>query len=215
MEQAKKEFNAINKQIAELKKVCVAWQRNGVGACALRRSGAPAQRRRVGSGRRRWGPGRAAHWPADACVRGSRHRRSCRGQQQRPCTPCAGQNVHPSRWLGPSVSPHAAIPPFLHTHPPTHPLTRRLPAATRRVSHPLPQAKQDAAEQMEASKEVKARIADLEAKEKEVGAARDAALVTIGNLVHDSVPVSDDEVRVRARTGCDRGLAPAATRRWR
>lgn len=57
----------------------------------------------------------------------------------------------------------------------------------------LKKAKQDAAEQMEKSKEIKARIADLEVKDKELSAARDAALLPIGNLVHDSVPISDDE----------------------
>ncbi|KIY94472.1 seryl-tRNA synthetase [Monoraphidium neglectum] len=59
----------------------------------------------------------------------------------------------------------------------------------------LKKAKQDAAEQMEKSKEIKARIAELEEREKELSAARDAALLPIGNLVHDSVPVSNDEVR--------------------
>jgi seryl-tRNA synthetase len=48
---------------------------------------------------------------------------------------------------------------------------------------------------MEKSKEIKARIAELEEREKELSAARDAALLPIGNLVHDSVPVSNDEVR--------------------
>lgn len=47
---------------------------------------------------------------------------------------------------------------------------------------------------MEKSKEIKASIADLEQKEKDIIALRDAALVPIGNLVHDSVPISDDEV---------------------
>lgn len=46
---------------------------------------------------------------------------------------------------------------------------------------------------MEQSKAAKASIADLEQKEKDAISARDAALVAIGNLVHDSVPVSDDE----------------------
>ena len=60
---------------------------------------------------------------------------------------------------------------------------------------PCAQAKQDAAEEMEASKALKARIAELEQAEKDAGAARDAALLAIGNVVHDSVPVSDDEAR--------------------
>lgn len=53
---------------------------------------------------------------------------------------------------------------------------------------------------MEKSKATKGAIADLEQKEKDVIAARDAALLAIGNIVHDSVPVSDDEVR--AACGC-------------
>eukprot|EP00955_Chlamydomonas_euryale_P073906 361880-Chlamydomonas_euryale.AAC.9 len=60
-----------------------------------------------------------------------------------------------------------------------------------------PQAKGDATELMEKSKQLKQEMADLEEKEKEVIKARDAVLVTIGNLVHDSVVVSQDEVGVR------------------
>lgn len=54
-------------------------------------------------------------------------------------------------------------------------------------------AKGDATELQEKSKELKQRIADQEAKENEVIKSRDDAIVLIGNLVHDSVPVSDDE----------------------
>jgi len=54
-------------------------------------------------------------------------------------------------------------------------------------------AKGDATELMEKSKQLKQEMADLEEKEKEVIKARDAVLVTIGNLVHDSVVVSQDE----------------------
>jgi seryl-tRNA synthetase len=35
---------------------------------------------------------------------------------------------------------------------------------------------------------------ECEDKEKELISTRDSKLVLIGNLVHDSVPVSDDEV---------------------
>ena len=56
------------------------------------------------------------------------------------------------------------------------------------------QAKQDSAELEAQSKALKQNIADLESKEADIIAARDASLVLIGNLVHDSVPVSDDEV---------------------
>lgn len=41
---------------------------------------------------------------------------------------------------------------------------------------------------------MKSTIAELEAKENQIIADRDAALVPIGNVVHDSVPVSDNEV---------------------
>lgn len=58
------------------------------------------------------------------------------------------------------------------------------------------QAKQDATELQEQSKGLKAKIAELEEKEKAIIAERDAALVPIGNIVHDSVPISDNEVRV-------------------
>jgi seryl-tRNA synthetase len=57
----------------------------------------------------------------------------------------------------------------------------------------LRKAKQDATELQEQSKALKERVKELELKEKELSAARDAAVVPIGNLVHDSVPVSDDE----------------------
>ena len=66
-----------------------------------------------------------------------------------------------------------------------------------RAQHSSPlthQAKEDASDLMEQSKAAKAQIADLEQQEKDAVAARDAALVAIGNIVHDSVPVSDDEV---------------------
>ena len=40
----------------------------------------------------------------------------------------------------------------------------------------------------------------MEEKEKEVISMRDATVVKIGNLVHDSVPISKDEVRGQAAT---------------
>jgi hypothetical protein len=46
---------------------------------------------------------------------------------------------------------------------------------------------------------MKASIAELEEKEKQIISDRDAALVPIGNIVHDSVPVSDNEVRQTLR----------------
>jgi len=57
------------------------------------------------------------------------------------------------------------------------------------------QAKQDATELQEQSKQLKESIKQLEEKEKQIVEARSAALVPIGNIVHDSVPVSDNEVR--------------------
>ena len=59
---------------------------------------------------------------------------------------------------------------------------------------PRLQAKEDASELQEQSKALKARIVEAEKKEGELVAARDKALAPIGNLVHDSVPISDDEV---------------------
>ncbi len=48
-------------------------------------------------------------------------------------------------------------------------------------------------EMLDAKKDAEHAIAQLVEKEKELGAKRDAALGKIGNLVPDSVPVSDDE----------------------
>lgn len=58
----------------------------------------------------------------------------------------------------------------------------------------LMQNKQDATELQEKSKAIKGQIAEAEEKEKQVAAARDAAIQPIGNIVHDSVVVSNDEV---------------------
>eukprot|EP00798_Chlamydomonas_sp_ICE-L_P002725 gene2725-12598_t len=57
----------------------------------------------------------------------------------------------------------------------------------------IKKAKGDAAELMEKSKSQKVLIAEIEEREAEVIKARDAKLGTIGNLVHDSVPISQDE----------------------
>lgn len=51
----------------------------------------------------------------------------------------------------------------------------------------------NADELMEKSKEVKKKILETEDKEKEVIKARDSLVANIGNLVHDSVPIHDDE----------------------
>jgi seryl-tRNA synthetase len=51
----------------------------------------------------------------------------------------------------------------------------------------------NADELMEKSKEAKKQIVEMEEKEKEVISERDKVLVNIGNIVHDSVPISQDE----------------------
>jgi len=56
------------------------------------------------------------------------------------------------------------------------------------------QAKQDASELQEKSKGLKERMQAMEAAAAEADGERDACLKLIGNLVHDSVPVSDQEV---------------------
>ena len=58
----------------------------------------------------------------------------------------------------------------------------------------FPQAKQDATELQEKSKQLKQGMADLEEQEKQIIKDRDAAIMVIGNVVHDSVPVDNDEV---------------------
>ena len=56
------------------------------------------------------------------------------------------------------------------------------------------QAGGNADELMEKSKENKKKIAETEEREKGVIKKRDAILCSMGNLVHDSVPISQDEV---------------------
>ena len=58
------------------------------------------------------------------------------------------------------------------------------------------QAKQDTTELEARGKALKEAIGAAEARLAELETARDAALAQIGNLVHDSVPVDDDEVRL-------------------
>lgn len=48
---------------------------------------------------------------------------------------------------------------------------------------------------------MKAAVKEAEEGEAALAAARDEALLPIGNLVHDSVPVDDDEVRGGGRGG--------------
>lgn len=61
------------------------------------------------------------------------------------------------------------------------------------------QAKQDTAALQEKSKELKASVLRTEEEAKAADAARDKAIMPIGNLVHDSVPISDDEARLPFR----------------
>ena len=56
------------------------------------------------------------------------------------------------------------------------------------------QAKKDASELQEQSKKFKQDIVEAEADTKRAIEDRDQALRVIGNYVHDSVPVSNDEV---------------------
>ncbi len=62
------------------------------------------------------------------------------------------------------------------------------------VVGPGSQAKKDATTLQEKSKSMKAEIVRAEERAKEAEAVRDRAVTAIGNLVHDSVPVSNDEV---------------------
>lgn len=60
------------------------------------------------------------------------------------------------------------------------------------------QAREDATALKEQSVALKAQVADIEALEQRLAAERDEKIMPIGNLVHDSVPVDNDEVRVKA-----------------
>lgn len=57
------------------------------------------------------------------------------------------------------------------------------------------QAGGNADELQEKSKEAKKTIVDTEEREQSVIKRRDGILMSMGNLVHDSVPISKDEVR--------------------
>lgn len=60
------------------------------------------------------------------------------------------------------------------------------------------QEKKDTAELQAQSKQKKKEVEQAELATKEASDLRDAAVVVIGNYVHDSVPVSSDEVRSSA-----------------
>jgi seryl-tRNA synthetase len=56
------------------------------------------------------------------------------------------------------------------------------------------QANEDATELKAKSVALKAELNEAEAEEQRVAEERDKALIPIGNIVHDSVPIDDDEV---------------------
>ena len=58
---------------------------------------------------------------------------------------------------------------------------------------PHAQAKQDTADLQERSKALKQDIATAEVDSERLERERDVSLASIGNFVHDSVPVSADE----------------------
>ena len=53
---------------------------------------------------------------------------------------------------------------------------------------------EEAKKLMESTDEIKKRLAAKEAEVQEAKSTLDAKLTTIGNIVHASVPISDDEV---------------------
>lgn len=72
--------------------------------------------------------------------------------------------------------------------------TRSCVAAVLPRAPPPCQAGGNSDELQEKSKEMKKKIQETEEKEKDVIKTRDSKVVAIGNIVHDSVPVSQDEV---------------------
>ncbi|GAB4815456.1 hypothetical protein N2152v2_002502 [Parachlorella kessleri] len=74
----------------------------------------------------------------------------------------------------------------------------------------LRKAKQDASSLQEQSKAMKAGIKEAEEREKALAEALEASVQPIGNLVHDSVPVSDDEVQLGSQ-GVPRGWVAVAS----
>ena len=69
------------------------------------------------------------------------------------------------------------------------------------MSSLLLQAKQDASELQEQSKELKVRVESAEKTARDVSEERDRAIQPIGNYVHETVPVSNDEVKGQQLTG--------------
>ena len=57
------------------------------------------------------------------------------------------------------------------------------------------QAKEDSTALQEEAKLLKVSVAEAEAKEADIITRRDGFIAPIGNIVHDSVPIDNDEVR--------------------
>ena len=76
--------------------------------------------------------------------------------------------------------------------------THQLLASTRLVA----QNKESADDLMEQVKQVKADAEKLNADASQLAQQVEDAIAPIGNLVHDSVPVSDDEVRFCSHIDC-------------
>jgi seryl-tRNA synthetase len=62
------------------------------------------------------------------------------------------------------------------------------------------QENKDATALIQSTEEIKSRLAAKETEVRDARTARDAKLLTIGNIVHESVPISDDEVRSKCKT---------------
>ena len=73
------------------------------------------------------------------------------------------------------------------------------------------QAGGNADELQEKSKETKKKIVDTEEREQGVIKRRDGILMSMGNLVHDSVPISKDEVRAGGVTAAARHEGASAS----
>ena len=69
------------------------------------------------------------------------------------------------------------------------------PKLIRLLTLEVAQKKEDATEMQQESVALKAQVEEAEVTTNGLEAKREKALVVIGNLVHDSVPVDNDEVR--------------------
>jgi hypothetical protein len=147
----RRDFNALNKQIGELRKVAAP---RIAGCCPSVAALSPDK----------------AQAPSACGVRG------------------------PWEGLHPRLPQHCGHGAWRRAAPPKPAVAVRLMRVPPPPSASHGQAKQDANELQEKSKVMKERIKECEAAEKEAEENRQAALAPIGNLVHESVPVSNDEV---------------------